>query len=115
REAGVPINLDYTVPREGVPMWLDAAFIPSDAPHPDNAHKFINFLLRPEAIAAVTNFTGYANCNRDPTPLVDPQLRHNPAIYPDDAVIARLHATTVLPPKLERRRSRTWTRVKTGL
>lgn len=115
REAGVPIELRYTVPREGVPVWLDAMYIPADAPHPDNAHKFINFLLRPEVIAEISNFTGYANCNRDATPLVDEEFRNNPAIYPDDEVIARLHATTVLPPKLERRRSRTWTRVKTGL
>jgi putrescine transport system substrate-binding protein len=114
-EAGAPINLAYSVPREGVPVWMDAIYIPADAPHPDNAHKFINFLLRPEVIAAITNFTGYANCNRDATPLVEPDIRNDPAIYPDDEVIARLHAVTVLPPKLERRRSRTWTRVKTGL
>jgi putrescine transport system substrate-binding protein len=114
-EAGVPINLAYTVPREGVPVWMDAVFIPADAPHPENAHEFINYLLRPEVIAAITNFTGYANCNRDATPLVEPGIRNDPAIYPDDVVIERLHVTAVLPPKLERLRSRTWTRVKTGL
>src|SRR5690606_13489980 len=100
-EAGAPINLAYSVPREGVPVWMDAIYPPAAAPPPDNAHKFINFLLRPEVIAAITNFTGYANCNRDATPLVEPDIRNDPAIYPDDEVIARLHAVTVLPPKLE--------------
>jgi len=115
REAGIKINLAYTVPKEGVPFWLDAAYVPADAPHPDNAHKFINFLLRPEVIAAISNFTGYANANRDATSLVNPEYTGNPAIYPDEDIIKRLHPTTVQPPKIERLRSRTWTRVKTGL
>lgn len=115
REAGININLGYSVPKEGVPFWLDGAYIPSDAPHPDNAHVFINYLLRPEVIAAISNFTGYANANRDSMPLVNPLYRNNPAIYPDEAVMARLHWTAVLEPKLERLRSRAWTRIKTGL
>jgi putrescine transport system substrate-binding protein len=115
REAGIELDLAYTVPREGVPIWLDAAYIPSDAPHPDNAHKFIDFLLRPEVIAAISNFTGYANANRDATVLVDPEYTSNPAIYPDEETFRRLHPSTVKAPKLERLRSRTFSRIKTGL
>ena len=115
REAGIDLNLAYTVPKEGVPIWLDAAYIPADAPHPDNAHKFIDFLLRPDVIAPISNFTGYANANREATALVDPGYTSNPAIYPDEEILRRLHPTTVKAPKIERRRSRTFTRVKTGL
>ena len=115
RDEGIDLNLAYTVPSEGVPIWLDAAYIPADAPHPDNAHKFINFLLRPEVIAPISNFTGYANANLDATPLVNPDYTSNPAIYPDEEILKRLHATTVEPPKIERRRSRTFSRVKSGL
>jgi putrescine transport system substrate-binding protein len=115
RDAGIDLNLAYSVPKEGVPIWLDAAYIPADAPHPDNAHKFINFLLRPEVIAPISNFTGYANANRDATALVNPEYTSNPAIYPDEDILRRLHPSTVQPPKLERLRSRAFTRVKTGL
>jgi len=115
REEGIDLNLAYTVPKEGVPIWMDAAYIPADAPHPDNAHKFINFLMRPEVIAPITNFTGYANANRDATTLVDPEYTSNPAIYPDEEVMRRLHPSSVQEPKVERLRSRTFSRVKTGL
>ncbi|MBI1732740.1 MAG: polyamine ABC transporter substrate-binding protein [Gammaproteobacteria bacterium] len=115
REAGIAINLGYSVPREGAPYWLDAAYVPADAPHPDNAHVFINFLLRPDVIAAISNFTGYANANRDATPLVKQEFRDNPGIYPDERFMQRMHWTAVLDPKVERLRSRAWTRVKTGL
>ena len=115
REAGIKMNLGYSVPKEGSPYWLDAAYIPKDAPHPDNAHLFISFLLRPDVIAAISNFTGYANANRDATALVKQEYRDNPAIYPDAVFKRRLHWTAVLEPKVERLRSRAWTRVKSGL
>jgi putrescine transport system substrate-binding protein len=115
REAGIDINLGYSVPREGVPYWLDAAYIPADAPHPDNSHMFIDFLLRPDVIAAIFNFTGYANASRGALPLVRPDFRANSAIYPDQDTMRRLHWTAVLEPKLERLRSRAWTRIKSGL
>jgi len=114
-EAGVELDLGYTVPQQGATDWYDVMYIPSDAPHPNNAYLFLDFMLRPEVIARASNFIGYANANRDATPLVDPQITSDPAIYPDEKTMQRLEATKVLPPKLERRRSRTWTKIKTGL
>ena len=114
-EAGLEINLAYTVPAEGAIGWYDVMYIPSDAPHPDNAYLFIDFMLRPGVIARASNYIGYANANRDATALVDPAISSDPAIYPDLATLHRLQRSVVLPPKLERRRSRTWTKVKTGL
>ena len=114
-EAGVDIDLGYTIPREGAIDWYDVMYIPADAPHPDNAYLFIDFMLRPGVIARASNYIGYANANRDATALVDPAISSDPAIYPDLATLQRLQPSVVLPPKLERRRSRTWTKVKTGL
>lgn len=115
REAGLDIPLKYTVPKEGSTIWFDAAYIPADAPHPDNAHLFLNYLLRPEVIAAATNFTGYANANRSALPLVLPEYANDPAIYPDAETLERLHVVYIAGPKTERRRTRAWTRAKSGL
>ena len=114
-EAGVELDLGYTVPQQGAVDWYDVMYIPADAPHPDNAYLFLDFMLRPEVIARASNFIGYANANRTATPLVDTAISGNPAIYPDPETRQRLHSTRILPPKLERRRSRTWTKIKTGL
>ena len=115
REAGIDINLGFSMPENAVPFWVDGIFIPSDAPHPNNAHLFINFLMRPEVIAAISNLTGYANGNKSATALLNPEVAGDPAIYPDEDVRRRLRPNLVYPPKLERPRSRTYTRIKTGL
>lgn len=115
REGGLDIRLKYSVPKEGSTIWFDAIYIPSDAPHPDNAHLFLNYLLRPEVIADVTNFTGYANANRSAYELVSPQFTGDPAIYPDAEILERLHTVHIAGPKEERRRTRAWTRAKSGL
>jgi putrescine transport system substrate-binding protein len=114
-EAGMDIHLDYTIPREGAVDWYDLMYIPADAPHVDNAYLFLDFMLRPDVIARATDFLGYANANRDATPLVDPKITGDPAIYPDAATRERLHASLILSPKLERLRSRAWIKVKSGL
>ena len=114
-QAGIDINLAYAMPEKGIPAWVDSMFIPSDAPHPDNAYLLVNYLMRPEVIAPVSDFTGYANANRSATSLVHPDIRGNPAIYPDADVRRRLELNLVYSPKKERLRSRTWTRIKSGL
>ena len=101
-EAGLDIDLGYTIPSEGSIDWYDLMYIPADAPHPDNAYLFLDFMLRPEVIARATNFTGYANANRSATALVDPGITSDPAIYPDAETRQRLHASQILSPKLER-------------
>ena len=115
REAGLELPLKYSVPSEGGTIWFDAAYIPADAPHPRNAHLFLNYLLRPEVIAAITNDTGYANANRSAFALVSPEYAADPAIYPDEEIKARLKVTFLAGPKAERRRTRAWTRAKSGL
>lgn len=115
REAGIDINLGYSMPEKAIHAWFDGLFIPNDAPHPNNAHLLINYLMRPEVIAPISNFTGYANANSSATALVDPEITNDPAIYPNNEMMQRLQVTLVYSPKEERPRSRTWTRIKTGL
>ncbi len=115
KDAGLEVNLAYTMPIEGSTIWFDALYIPADAHHPNNAHLFLDYLLRPEVIATISDFIGYANPNRDATALVDPAITSDPAIYPDAEVQSRLQSTMVYEPKIERLRSRVWSRVKTGL
>ena len=66
-------------------------------------------------IAAATNFTGYANPNKTASALVSPEYANDPAIYPDAEILKRLSVTYIAGPKTERRRTRAWTRAKSGL
>ena len=82
REAGSAVEIAFRVPREGAQMSIDMLGIPADAPHPDNAHRFIDYILRPDVIAAITNAVSYPNPNLAATALVDPEIRDDPGIYP---------------------------------
>jgi len=115
REVGKDIKLAYTAPKEGTVAWFDLWFIPADAPHPGNAHLFLNYLLRPQVIAAISNETHYAAANWRATPYLLPEVRDDPAVYPTEEVRNRLYQGYLHNPKEERLRSRLWSRVKTGL
>ena len=114
-EAGVDVELAYMVPREGTVLFFDALMIPADAPHPENAHLFLNYLMRPEVIAPISDLLRYANANRASLPLIDPELLGDPAAYPRMEEHPTWQAGIIYEPKLERRRTRAWSRVKTGL
>lgn len=113
-EAGVEIDLAYYIPESGSPAWFDVWAIPADAPHKENAYKFIDFLLRPKVIADATNFTFYANANKDASEFVDPAILEDPAIYPDEEVQSRLWTNKVIDRTADRARVRAWSRMKTG-
>ena len=115
KAAGVDVPLAFTVPKEGANLAFDALLIPADAPHPLAAHKFLNFILEPKVIAAITNEIHYANNNVAANPYVAPEILSDPSVYPTAEVEARLYQSTEAAPPLERLRTRTWTRVKTGL
>jgi putrescine transport system substrate-binding protein len=115
QEVGRPVQLAYTTPREGTLAWFDLWFIPADAPHPDNAHLFLNYLLRPKVIADISNEVRYAAPNIPAMPFVVPEVRNDPAVYPPEEVRLSLHKGVLHSPKEERARSRLWSRVKTGL
>jgi len=113
-EAGKETDIRYTIPKEGALMWFDTLAIPADAPHPGNAHAFINYLLRPEVAAANSNFVYYANANAAATALVEEELRNDPGIYPTPAVKERLQPNLAKSAEYTRLLNRSWTRFTTG-
>jgi putrescine transport system substrate-binding protein len=115
KAAGLDVNLAFTVPKEGANASFDALLIPKDAPHPKAAHRFLEYMLQPKVIAAVTNYIHYGNDNKASDPYVDPRILNDPAVYPTAAMEARLYQSVEVDPALERLRTRTWTRIKTNI
>lgn len=112
--AASPVEVRYVIPREGAPMWFDTAAIPADAPHPDNAHVFLNYLMDPQVIAAISNDIRYANANAAALPYVAADMRDHPSIYPDAAMREKLHPSATRSQEYSRAVNRAWTRVKSG-
>jgi len=113
-EAKNGVKIAYRIPKEGAIMWFDFLAIPKDAPHPDNAHKFLNYILRPEIVAKISNEVYYANPNMKAAPFMNKELLADPTVYPPPTVAAKLLTETIPTPEIERLRTRLWTRVKTG-
>lgn len=108
------VKLRYSIPLQGTLLWVDLMAIPADAPHPDQAYAFIDYMLQPEVIAGVTNFLTYANANAAATPLVAEEIRQNPDFYPSKDVRDRLFADVTLDEANVRLRTRAWTKFRTG-
>jgi putrescine transport system substrate-binding protein len=115
QQVGRPVPLAYTTQKEGTLAWFDLWFIPADAPHPGNAHLFLNYLLRPDVAAPIVVETRYATPNRAALPLVPAEIRNDPAVFPPEEVRQALYKGRIRDPIIERLRSRLWSRVKTGL
>lgn len=113
-EAGKNIDIAYSIPKEGGNLWFDMLAIPADARNADEAHAFIDFLLRPDVIAAVSDYVGYANPNLKAGELMDPEVRQDESIYPPQEVLDRLFVNNELPPKVQRLMTRAWTKIKSG-
>lgn len=112
--AGRKTTFQYHIPREGTTVWMDTMAIPVDAEHPEYAYAFINFVMRPENMAAISNFTGYPTANAKARPSVDPLMRNNPQIYPDEATFERLIPGKDISQADMRARMRAWTKFKTA-
>jgi len=113
-EADNGVEIGYVIPDEGALQWFDMMAIPVDAPHPDNAHAFINFVMDAQITADITNYVWYANGNAASMPLVDTDITEDPGIFPTEAAKARLWAAKVYDAKTDRLVTRAWTRIKTG-
>src|SRR3990167_1281759 len=108
------VQVEMVLPAEGAPMWVDVMVIPKGATHVDEAHAFINYILRPDVIARISNALGYPNANQAATALVDESIRSNPAMYVPDDQRARLYPLQALPLPIERLRTRTWNAIRAG-
>lgn len=113
-QAGKGVDIGYFVPKEGALMWFDLMAIPADAPHPEEAHTFLDYLMRPEVAAANSDFVSFASGNLAARELVKPEIRNEPAIYPDDSIFKRLFTNTAYGEAAQRLVTRLWTRIKAG-
>jgi putrescine transport system substrate-binding protein len=113
-EAKNGVEIAYVVPREGALMWFDSFAIPKDAKNIDEAHAFIDFMMRPEVAAANANFVAYASGNLAAKAHIRPEILNNPGVYPDEATFKRLFTNTAYDERAQRIVTRQWTRVKTG-
>jgi putrescine transport system substrate-binding protein len=114
RAAGIDVNLAFTVPKEGANETFSSLLIPEGAPHPEAAYQFINFILRPDVIASISNAIFYGNDNIASRPLVDPRILNDATLYPTPEIEARLYRSAEIDAATERLRTRTWTRIKTA-
>ncbi len=115
-EANTGVVLDFFLPpgQGAATLWIDGWVIPADAKNIENAHLFLDYMMRPEVGAADTNFVWYATANKDAVPLIDPAVTSSPAAFPTPDQVAMMYTAATLPPKIERVRTRTWTNFKSG-
>jgi len=113
-EAKNGVDIRYVIPKEGAQMWFDNLAIPSDAPHVDEAHAFINFLLKPEVAAKNSDMVSYANGNIASQKYMSKEVLDDRSVYPDAAMMAKLYTINARDAKTQRIVNRLWTRIKTG-
>jgi len=114
REAGKGIEIQYETPVEGTVLWFDNLAIPKDAPDPDSAYAFINYILTPQVAADISNFKRFANANAASQPFLQPDVRGDPGIYPTPQIMGRLKVQTADSPDQARAQTRAWQKFKTG-
>ncbi|MBI6601254.1 MULTISPECIES: polyamine ABC transporter substrate-binding protein [Pseudomonas] len=113
-EAGGKVKVAYDIPKEGAGSFYDMVAIPKDAENVDAAYKFMNYLLKPEVMASITNSVRFPNGNEKATALVDKDITSDPGIYPSADVQAKLYAIADLPAAAQREMTRSWTKIKSG-
>jgi putrescine transport system substrate-binding protein len=114
REANKGIDIKYAVPKEGSILWFDMLAIPKDAPDPESAYAFMNYMMTPQVIADVSNFKRYANANLASQPFVLPAVKDDPGIYPPTEQRQSLAVQLADSPEQTRAITRVWQKFKTG-
>ncbi|HWG75291.1 MAG TPA: polyamine ABC transporter substrate-binding protein [Steroidobacteraceae bacterium] len=114
QQAGNGVKIRYNIAREGAVSFYDMLAIPADAPHPRNAHLFINYLLRADVAAKNSAAEHYATGNRAAYHLLPAEVYEDPGIYPTPAEQARLHPNAAHSQTYTRELNRIWTHFKTG-
>ncbi|MPQ68203.1 MULTISPECIES: polyamine ABC transporter substrate-binding protein [unclassified Pseudomonas] len=114
KEAKNGIDIGYSIPREGAAIWFDMVAMPADAPDEKAGYAFMNYLLRPEVMAGISNYVKYANGNVAADSLVDPALKADTKVYPSSEMMGKLFALEAMPLNIDRIRTRLWSKIKTG-
>ena len=113
-EAANGVEVGYSIPKEGALMWLDSFAVLADAPHPEEAFAFINFMLDPEIAARNSNYLYYANGNKDSQKFLQEDVLGDPAIYPPKETFDKLFTTTPNDFRVQRVVTRLWSSITTG-
>ncbi|MFY9510912.1 MAG: polyamine ABC transporter substrate-binding protein [Rubrivivax sp.] len=108
-------NIQALIPKTGGLLFFDVMVIPADAPRPGNAQKFINYILRPEVHASLTNKVFYANPNAESKKFIKPEVSGNPTVFLSPGDMGRMIPPDSLNNDLRRLMTRTYTSFKTGL
>jgi putrescine transport system substrate-binding protein len=114
-DAAEDVSVWYSIPNEGTVIWFDMMGIPADAKNVENAHKFVDYILRPEVVADITNYVWYSNPNlvaNTTEGLIDPEILEDPAIYPTEETLKMLFADTADSPQKSRISSRVFNSFK---
>jgi putrescine transport system substrate-binding protein len=112
QDANKGVEIKYSIPKEGTILWFDMLAIPKDAPHPESAYAFMNFVMTPEVISEITNFKGYANANAAAKPLAS--VKNDPGIYPTPELLPKLTAQLADSDDQTRAITRVWEKFKAG-
>jgi putrescine transport system substrate-binding protein len=108
-------KIEALIPKTGGVLFFDTMVIPADAPHPDNAHKFINYIMRPEVHASLTNKVFYANPNKESRKFIKPEVASNPTVFPGDADMQKMALPDAVTNDIRRTMTRIYTSFKTGV
>ncbi|WCE04059.1 polyamine ABC transporter substrate-binding protein [Pseudoxanthomonas sp. JBR18] len=114
QEAGNGVDIAYSIPKEGAPLWFDMLAIPKDAKNVDNAYVYINYLLDPQVMANNSNFISYPNAVPKAKALMDKDITSDPTIYPPADVEAKLFTFAIIPPEVDKQYTKLWTDLKSG-
>ena len=114
-EAGKGPIIEALVPKAGATLFFDVMAIPADAPHPKNAHLFIDYILRPQVHASLTNKVFYANPNKASLKFVKPDVANNPSVFPSDPAKAAMTVPEPVPQDIRRVQTRIFTGFKAGM
>ena len=108
-------KIEALIPKTGGIVFMDVMVIPADAPHPGNAHKFINYIMKPEVHAGLTNKVFYANPNKESRKFVKPEISNNPTVFPSETDMKKMAMPDAINNDLRRTMTRLYTSFKTGL
>jgi len=108
-------KIEALIPSTGGVLFFDTMAIPADAPHPNNALKWINYIARPEVAAGLTNKVFYANPNKESKKFVKPEVANNPTVFLSDADMKNMAVPDALNNDIRRTMTRLYTSFKTGL
>lgn len=114
KEAGNGVEINYFIPKEGSLMWADIVAIPADAPHPQNAHLFFNYIMRPEVMADISKEVYYPNANTGAYKLLPKEFINDPLVYPRKQELRVIKMAPTFDKSIQRKANRLWSKLKTG-